>query len=201
MKTIYFLFVCMLFSSCAQISSFQTARTTPKEEGEFGASVDITGVSDLFDTGESFGVPSISLWGRYGVGEKTDLGFKISSLLNLMFDVKQQIAGDQNSKFAFALGAGLGFFPAGKLVWQYHLPVYLSFHPSERFAWYLTPRYINQYKVNYLGSSIGFMVGRKAKFAMELSLSQAMNDLDTQDDLNLGASLFNIGWGIKVPIK
>ena len=205
-RTSFFLLGLILVSSCAQISSFQSARTTPKNEGEFGASINVAGISDGFDGG-SYGGGVVELWGRYGVGEKTDLGLKLSTGLTFVFDVKQQLVGDQQLKFALAIGGAAGGFLAGEFVHQFHLPLYLSLHPSERIAWYLTPRFINQGifgqgNVNYLGSSIGVLFGRKVKFGIDLSYAGALaNTPEGLQDSNLGVGLFNIGWGVKVPIK
>lgn len=191
----------LLFSSCASISSFQTARTTPKDEGEFGVSLDIAGVSGTFDSNESFAVPNLSLWGRYGVGTKTDIGLKFNTSLNVLFDLKQQIVGDQSSKFALALGGGIGAFPIGKIYLQYHIPLYLSFHPRENFAWYLTPKYSNMFNVGYAGSSIGLLFGKNTKFGMDVSYFGSIGDGIDNDDIDLGTGLFNIGFGVKVPIR
>ena len=64
-RTSFFLLGLILVSSCAQISSFQSARTTPKNEGEFGASINVAGISDGFDGG-SYGGGVVELWGRPG---------------------------------------------------------------------------------------------------------------------------------------
>lgn len=189
-----------MVSSCASLASYQTAKTTPKDEGEFGASLDIVGITDGFDN-QNLALPNINLWGRYGVGNKTDIGLRLSTSLNIMFDLKQQIIGDQQSKFALALGGGLGFVPLGKLIFQYHVPLYISVHPKDNFAYYLTPRYIHQYGINYLGTSVGLQFGRKTKFAFDISYAGSLNTTTIVEDINLGNGLFNIGWGIKVPIR
>lgn len=197
--------IIVLMTSCAQISSFQSARTTAKGEGEFGASLNVAGITGGFDN-ESYAAPLIDLWGRYGVGSKTDIGLKVSTGLTIVFDIKQQLVGDQQSKFALAVGGAAGAFPAGALVYQFHIPVYLSFHPSEKIAWYLTPRYVNQGisgagSANYLGSSVGVLFGKKVKFGIDISYSGVLADPIGLEDSNLGAGLFNLGWGIKIPIR
>lgn len=202
----FFLLGLFLLASCAQISSFQTGRTTPKNEGEFGASINVAGISEGFDGG-SYAAGVLELWGKYGVGEKTDIGLKLSTGLTFVFDVKQQLAGDQQSKFALAVGGVAGGFLAGEFVHQFHLPLYLSLHPSDRIAWYLTPRYINQGifgkgHVNYLGSSIGVLFGHNVKFGLDLSYAGALtNTPEGLQNSNLGVGLFNVGWGVKVPIR
>ncbi len=201
----YLMIYLVLMTSCAQISSFQTARTTAKSEGEFGASLNIAGVSGGFDD-ENYAFPTIELWGRYGVGSKTDIGLKISSGLTFLFDVKQQLVGDQQSKFAFAIGGAAGAFPAGVLVYQFHVPMYLSYHPSEKIAWYLTPRYVFQGisgegSANYMGSSLGVLFGRKVKFGIDLSYNGVLGEVIGLEDSYIGARFFNIGFGVKIPIR
>ncbi|HNR05694.1 MAG TPA: hypothetical protein PKM27_00180 [Saprospiraceae bacterium] len=202
----------LVLGSCAQISTFQTARTTPKNEGEIGLSLGIAGISESFGTDESFALPNLEFWGRYGLGQKTDLGIKISTGLSGVIDVKQQLVGDQTSKFALAVGPGLGIqgIVLDEVLFQAHLPVHLSYHPGERTAWYLTPRYVYQGVVgegglNYLGTSLGVLFGRNIKFGLEYSFSKILdpvNDIpDEFDDEDFGANLYNIGFGVKFPIR
>ena len=202
----------VLWGSCAQISTFQTARTTPKDEGEIGLSLGVAGISGGFGTNESFALPSLEFWGRYGLGQKTDLGIKISTGMSGVIDIKQQLVGDQVSKFALAVGPGLGLqgVVLDKVIFQAHLPLHMSYHPGERTAWYLTPRYVYQGVIgeggiNYLGASLGVLFGRKIKFGLEYSFSRILDNVaDVPNefaDEDFGANLYNIGFGVKFPIR
>ena len=201
--------VLILSSGCLQISSFQTAKTTPKDEGTIAVALGGLGVTDPFDSGDSFGVGTFEIMGRMGVGEKTDIGLKLSSFSSFLFDVKHQIVGDQHSSFAMALGPSLGFqaFVGTSLLMQAHLPIHMSVHPSDRFAYYLTPRYATQFAfsggaLHYAGGSTGFEIGRKTKFGMDISYMGILNDGDADGDVfeDFGLGLFQVAFGVKFKI-
>ncbi|HPG09039.1 MAG TPA: hypothetical protein P5275_12710 [Saprospiraceae bacterium] len=198
-------------TSCAQLSSFQTAKTVGKNNGEIGFAASGAGFTELIDDvdGSTPVLPVIELWGRYGVGEKVDVGLKVSTGLSGVFDGKFQIVGDQYSKFALALGAGLGFQGGtlDNLLLQAHVPLHMSVHPSEKFAVYLTPRYISQFVIgdgslNYGGASLGFEAGQRVKFCMDVSYFSTFSDVNDANSIfnDFGIGLYQVGLGVKFRI-
>ncbi len=201
--------VLLLLSSCVQLSTFQTAKTVPKGDGEILLAFGGGGISESF-TGESIGFGTFEVAGRIGVGEKVDLGLKVSHFASYLADVKFQIVGDQDSKFAMATGPGVGLyaFGFGTTLMQATLPLHMSVHPSDRLGIYFTPRFSSQFalgdgggSLNYLGGSIGFELGRKIRFGTDISYMGVLDDdvdNDTFEDFGLG--LFQVGFGVKFRI-
>ena len=211
MKTSILLFFSMLLlNSCVQLSTFQTAKTVEKGSGEILVAIGGGGVSESFSD-ESIGFGTFEVAGRLGVGEKVDIGLKISHFISYLADVKFQFVGDKDSKFAMATGPGVGIyaFGLGTTIGQLTVPLHMSVHPSERLGIYLTPRYSGQFafgdesgSLNYLGGSVGFETGRKIKFGTDISYLRLLNEDghgNTFEDFALG--LFQVGFGLKFLIS
>lgn len=203
-----------LWSSCASISGFQTGRTVGANNGEIMFSINGTRTPDFNDISdnpddvdsESFSIfaPNIELGGRFGIGETVDFGIRANTNLNILADVKVQVVGDQESPFALAAGAGLGMFgfvsTSGGL-FNFQIPVYASYHPSDKLDFYLSPRYIGQWGttfgessglINYWGANVGFLTGQKVKFGIDLAY-YGLGNAET----GFGDTLFQIGFGMK----
>lgn len=212
MKT-YFLVVMtiLIMSSCVQLSTFQTAKPVPKGDGEIMIAIGGGGITDGFGD-ESVGFGTFEVAGRMGVGEKVDIGLKISHFISYVADVKYQFVGDQTSKFAMATGPGFGVyaFGLGTTIAQFTLPLHMSVHPSERLGIYFTPRYSGQFafgdesgSLNYLGGSVGVETGKNVKFGLDVSYLKLLNDQDVDGDTfeDFGLGLFQIGLGVKFRIN
>jgi len=196
-------------SSCVQLSTFQTAKTVGDGNGEILVAVGGGGVTDSFD-GESLGFGTFELGGRLGVADKVDVGLKISHFVSYLVDVKFQFVGDEMSKFAMATGPGIGFygFGFGGTIFQATLPLHMSVHPSDHFAFYMTPRYSTQFAIgdgggalHYLGGSVGFEAGRNVLFGTDISYMSLLNDAISDDIFeDFGLGLFQVGFGVKFRI-
>lgn len=206
--------ISILLSSCASTTGFQTGRTVGAEAGEISFSIngtrtpDFEALEDETDTDFNIFVPNIEISGRYGISDKVDFGLRANTFLNILADVKVQIAGDQESPFAMSTGLGLGMFGfisgAGGL-FNFQVPVYASYHPSENVDLYVAPRYIGQWGttfeessslLNYYGANFGFLTGRKVKFGIDLALFKLSNQDSDFDD-----TLFQLGFGMKFKIS
>lgn len=156
-----------ILTSCGQLSSLQTARVLDEGQVNVGGAVIGYGIQDPDAGGGELGsgiFPHVEVLGRFGIAESMDLGVKLSTGGNLLFDVKYQLVGDAFSEFAVSIGGGLeyqGSNPTENIILRGHLPVYLSYHPTDNDAVYLSPRYIYQYLSNddnsfFLGTSFGY---------------------------------------------
>lgn len=202
--------VVLMASSCVNLSSFQTAKPVGKDSGEISIAAGGLIFSEPIGS-ESLGIPYLEIGGRYGVGEKVDIGLKLSSVSFFTFDAKFQIVGDETSKFAMAPGPGFGYIGSagGTSIFNATIPLHMSYHPSQTFAFYFTPRYSTIFaagggggSLNYLGGNIGFITGKKIEFGFDLAygnlLDDVVEDSDTFEDF--GLHLWQIGFGIKFPI-
>ena len=94
-----------------------------------------------------------------------------------MLDFKYQFIGNENSKFATSTGLGYIFGLNAFL-----LPLYFSYHPTNKVAIYFSPRTINEYNfrssmfINDLnGFAAGIKVGKSNSIIMEYSLYKNMS--------------------------
>ncbi len=151
----------------------------------------------------SFFFPSFEFSGRYGVAEKVDIGVRLNTNLNFGISGKFQVVGDQESSFAMALGAEVGTFGLISGLWNVQIPVFLSVHPSERFSWYFSPRYIYQFTtyagaengLSYLGGNTGVMFGSRNKFGLDIGYYNVSAGAD-----NGSIGMLQIGLGARFPI-
>lgn len=202
------------FTGCASLTGFQDGRTLGQDNGEIGVSLNFSQSPDFDDwedqVDDSVNVdipqlyfPSFEFSGRYGVAEKVDIGVRLNTNLNLGVSGKFQVVGDQESPFAMSLGAEVGTFGLVSGLWNVQIPVFLSVHPSERFAWYLTPRYIYQFTsyagadngLSYVGGNTGIMFGGRNKFGFDIGYYSVSAG---EGNGNLG--LLQIGLGARFPL-
>lgn len=155
----------MLLSSCFQISSLQTGRTLPKGDTNLGAAIDVVVVADS-EGGGVIPIPNLEIFARRGIAQNFDAGLKLSTAGSLSFNGKYQFYGDQTSKFASAVGAVFEVQYDGHKYFTTHqtLALYLSAHPNENFAWYVTPKFIHKFEnVRSDGMFIGVNIGMQKR--------------------------------------
>ena len=204
--TLFFGALTFFLSNCASLTGFQDGKTVGQGNGEFSASLNFSGspnFGDLDDGVDSIDTeiptllfPSFEFGGRYGVADRVDLTLRLNTNLNLGLGAKVQVLGDQDSKAALALGAEVGTFGLVTGLWNVQVPVYFSIHPTPKFAWYASPRYIYQFTsytgaengLRYLGGNTGFLFGERNKFGIDLGYYNV-----GADDANVGT--FQIGIG------
>lgn len=198
----------LLMSNCASLSGFQDGRTVGKDRADLSASLNLSqspDFNDWEDQDDSVSVdipnlffPSLEFGGRYGVAENIDINMKLNTNLNISVGAKFQLLGGQESMTALAVGAEVGTFGLVSGLWNVQVPVYFSLHPSERFSFYLSPRYIYQFTsyagadngLNYIGGNTGFLFGRRHKFGLDVGYYNVGNS-----DLDGGIGLLQIGIG------
>jgi hypothetical protein len=166
-KFIFIILFPILTTSCISLSTVQTGKVTPK--GDVDASIGIGSTEYPYSSKKAI-EPGIDFNSRFGVYNNLDIGFKASTFPIL--DIKYQFIGNENSKFALSTGFGYIFG-----LNAYLLPLYFSYHPSDRLAIYLSPRTINEYNFHFNnisndlnGFSTGFKFGKRNSIILEYSL-------------------------------
>lgn len=204
----------VLLTDCASLTGFQDGRTVGKNNGEFSASLNVSQSPDFKDLEDNYNndsvnidipnffFPNFEFGGRFGVGQKVDIGLRLNTNLNLGVSVKAQVVGDRESDFALALGAEVGTFGLISGLWNVQIPVYLSVHPTPKFAYYLSPRYIYQFTsyagaengASYAGGNTGVLLGGRNKFGIDIGYYRAGIDNGTIGLLQIGiGGKFTIG--------
>lgn len=179
-------FVVLITSGCASLTGYQDGKSVGEGNGEIGVSLNLSqspSFSDLKDsTGvieeiPSFAFPNIEVGGKYGVTEKLDVLVRLNTNFNFNAGVKYQVVGDRTSNFALGLGVELGTFGLFSGLWNAQVPVYASYHPTEKFTIYLSPRYIYQFSTfaglegwSYVGGNFGLLFGTKNKFGIDVGI-------------------------------
>lgn len=198
----------LLLTGCAQFSGFQTARTVDQGGGEIHLAAGGLGTQINFDVDTFINenitatVPFLEVGGRWGLGEKVDMGLRLSTTLNMTLDARYQFVGDKSSVFAMAIGGGIGY--QGGIgpfnLFQTQVPLYMSVHPADNVGIYLTPRFAAQFatssgggSVNWGGFSTGVELGRNIRFGADLSYFRIINNQEIFQALNF----FQIGVGMK----
>jgi len=202
-KLIGILLICVLFSACTSFTGYQTGRTLGKGNSEISPA--LNGVLIKDEAGEDFlnikVVPLVEVQYQRGLTENLDIGVKLTTGTSLTADLKWQFIGDKASRFAASTGFAIGGTGINPFATQVQVPLYLSVHPTENFAVYLTPRYIglrNQDKEIFHAPSVstGIIFGKRPKFALDFSYIN-LNGY-TEEESN--AALFNFGFGLKLPL-
>ncbi len=197
--------MCSLFCNCAQLGSFQTAKVLPKKQSSLGVAAIGYGVNEAISTSDiGVGVvPHVEISSRFGVGNKLDFGARLSSSINLLLDAKYQYAGNSDSKFAAAIGAGMELQATNVndvFVYRVHLPLYFSIHPNTSDALYATPRMVFQSVSDDTNSYFwGASLGYQRQFNNNLrGMIEASYYKPTMAGSNLsGTNLYQFGVGIQ----
>ena len=206
----YYLFLLAMIGmstqSCVSNKAFQTARTTTEGEVSYGGGISLPranffeGVQDTLGASEplSLGGFVLEFFGRYGITEKLDIGLNASLIGTSNFDVKYQFLGDHESEIAGSISAGVGILriDGNGGVLEFNLPAYFSWHPSENFAIYASPRYIfrrvGDDSANFLGGLGGLKIGGRNAFFAEYGF------LGTNSDIFGSQTQLNMGFGINL---
>ena len=180
-----FYLIAILATSCASLTGYQDGKSIGEGNGEIIASLNLSQSPSFSDLEDSSGIvdiprfsfPNIEVGGKYGVTEKLDVFVRLNTNFNFNAGVKYQIIGDRLSKFALGTGGEIGTFGLFSSLWNVQIPVYASFHPTEKFTVYLSPRYIYQFSSfaglegwSYMGGNFGLLFGNKNKFGFDVGI-------------------------------
>lgn len=140
--------------SCYMSSALKTGRTLAPQETEIAVNLSTYGIVDQEDQNPvGFVYPEVAI--STGISERADFQGKIG-MFSFYGEGRYQFIGDKYSPIAGSVGIGLhaGGIPVlSEMVLNagVHVPAYLSFHPSDQFALYASPRVT----VNYFGVGLG----------------------------------------------
>lgn len=206
------LIIILCLSSCAQMQGLQTGQVVESNNIELGLSLFAYGIYDHEPQGGdlgTFALPYSTLWGRTGFGFNMDMGFSVSTAGNAMLDLKYQFIGDQTSKFAMSIGGGAELQLISNLndpayeedyTLKYHVPLFASYHPSEKLAYYINPRFVYQ-DIRERGEDdtifLGLNGGLKRQLGkhFDLFFEAGVHIPNTINDDYFGNNLFLIGVG------
>ena len=99
-----------------------------------------------------------------------------------------------------------GIFGFGGGLVNVQVPLYFSVHPTDRFTFYVNPKYIYQFStypgasegggIQYYGSNLGIAFGRRNKFGIDVGFYR----FDPTGVDEAETNLFQIGLGGRFPI-
>jgi hypothetical protein len=177
----------LMFISACSLTSYESARTLGKGNVRIGGGAELQ-VINSYDF-SSFPVSTgLYFGGTYGKTDYLDLSL-YSSIVSTEGGFKWQFAGTKTSKFAAAIGFNAGllsYFP------YMRTPLYLSFHPSENFCWFINPSFsfggLSLLSNDGTGNNIlstnggrlfslssGFQIGKSQRFSIGLSYLKPIN--------------------------
>jgi hypothetical protein len=151
MKTYFILSILSLltFSSCVSLTGYQTGRTVGKDKTVGTGSVNYIYAPNFFKNTTSrngnFGLSDEVVYTPFtaeagithGFAKRLDVGFRCKMIGVYLVDAKFQVLGNSETKFAFAIGGGVGgnlIRAGGSYVNNFHLPIYGSFHPNKNLS-------------------------------------------------------------------
>lgn len=197
-QILFCLFALLSLSSCYSLNKLESGRTLGQGTHEVAFTGSITpSVIEVLENPDKEPSSSPSFTGdihyKYGITEKIDLGARIG-LSGVMFDLKTQLIGNQDSDFALSTGLSIGQGIGGKR--QLEVPVFMSYRVSDNTEFTLAPRFYQGALYNSpersdigIGTSAGVLFGEKNLIGFEVSYMHfAKNNAVRQvDAANLSA--------------
>lgn len=194
------------WSGCASVSSYTTAKTTPKGKMRYSLAGGVALYQPTDASPELTTKPAVEAMIRRGFGDRFDLGIKYASLINFGIDFK--IAFINGAKFAMALGAYGGYFTHGPTGSQMSgpevmIPLYISVHPTTWLGIYVVPKAVVRLPLSksgmyanydatslYYGGTGGLQIG-SPNFGVYLEGSLLLSpSFNVANELTSGASLY-----------
>jgi hypothetical protein len=175
-----------LMTGCVSFSTLQTGRVLG--EGNFAGTAAFSSINgQILSDSAATTAPMMEFQTTYGITDKLDGFIKIGLLGTSSLGAKYQLLGNDESKGALSFGTSIGTISvssgtAKTTIWDWTLPVYASYHPTDWLAVYASPKYVMRFTGNYendkktnsstsgwYGGTGGIRVGRKFGFMVEYS--------------------------------
>jgi hypothetical protein len=176
----------ILMTGCISFSTLQTGRVAGRDN--FIGTLAYSSVNgQILSDSAANTAPMLEFQSTYGITEKLDGFIKIGMLGTSSLGAKYQLLGDDESKGALSVGTSIGTISVTSgsekaNVWDWAIPIYTSYHPTDWLAVYASPKYIMRFTSNYTndvktnsktsgwyGGTGGIRVGRKFGFMVEYS--------------------------------
>lgn len=130
---------------------------------------------------ESFLVPALNFWTRYGLSDRVELHGRAWLPLGATIGTKVQLLGDRTEAgFGLSTGLDVGYlrFTSGNsssTVIDTYVPLYTGYRFSEGFTTYLSPKYLLRAQTggdrvalaHSVGGTLGLAAGKKSKLYLE----------------------------------
>ena len=198
MKSITYLSILLLFTSCLPLANLETGRTSGLDNHTIQGNIEAYFADNLAEDIDGV-IPAFNAKYAYGLKPKLDIGISASSGGNGQLFTKYQFLGNQESKFAASVGLKVGaqfLFTEGTNPIRVHAPLYFSYHPTEKYALFINPMYIRQFIKNdhnsdFMGLTAGssFYIGGN-----ELAFGASYYNIKTGRE---ASQLFLLGMGYK----
>ena len=196
-KTIGYLLLALVVTSCTNMSSLQTAKTLKKDQGRFliggemyHGSKSINGKRDSVWRNSKGQMGYVDIGYRRGIAKDLDIGVKLIVFSLLFADVKYQIIKENEFVLSAGFGAGTslplsirqveGPKTSRDTVWkkmhvyEVTFPLYISYDINRYFSLYTSPKYIfhtveGNYvmHMNLVGITGGVKLGKKIGLFLE----------------------------------
>jgi len=180
-KLLFISIILLSLNSCVTLPGYENARITPMGERAWliGTSYQSVEIQRDSMANKTIVTPLFVVARRKGLTERIDYGTYFSSGAGVYGDLKARLVGSNLSSFSLATGLGLGStgFIGPNASYQSIIPVYTSWHLSDRFSLYFSPQasitWSNREK-RFLKSWIlngGLEIGNRRKFVINISYS------------------------------
>ena len=193
-------------AGCPSMPLNQTASTVPAGEFQQGVGVEYYGCTgcgvDISDDGEVtnegiafFNLPFPNWFGRYGISDNIDLGFRFSAPFSVGFDMKFQVLDTEVLDLAIDPGIQYNF-----ALTYFHLPVLIGLPMGDFFELVLSPRVTYMTVTGDEGStslgSAGLFVGGGAAMIFKFDAVQISPELHFLYNPEVEESIlsFNVGF-------
>jgi len=171
----------LTLNSCVTLPGYENARITPMGERAWLIGTSYQSVEVRRDSMEDKTVltPLFVVARRKGLTERIDYGTYFSSGAGVYGDLKVRILGSNISSFSIASGLGLGTtgFIGPNASYQGIIPIYTSWHLSDRFSLYFSPQASitwsnreNRFLKSWIMNG-GLEIGNRRKFVINISYS------------------------------
>ena len=178
---IFYAIILLSINSCVTLPGYENARITPLGERAWMIGTSYQSVEIQRDSlaDKTIVTPVFVVARRKGLTKRIDYGTYFSSGAGVYGDLKLRIVGSNLSPFSLATGLGLGAtgFIGPSASYRSIIPIYTSWHLSDRFSCYFSPQASitwsnreNRFLKSWIMTG-GLEIGNRRKFVINISYS------------------------------